>query len=1149
MKRILFCIAILLSTFGLNAQTEPCVAPDAPTALNFTKISSNSISATFVKATADAHLVVMTEGLVLNLSPVEGKTYKIGDTIGNGIVKALPSGTSFSVSNLKGHTAYSFYVFSYNKKCINGPIYCANALNASTNTKVGPPNLEIIKVESTFLEFKATQSPQFIVVLRNNYVLPSSSSITGKLKQGDTLSDGSIVIYKGSDIENLRIANLQVNTPYFLTAYGIEANDTVYSNTNTVLSERTLAQLPVYYLNDWSADNVNGPNTPLPAGFSRTIYNTANTLQNFYLRAPQSEEIPEIPYIFEMQVSSNYSKSIVGDLITPTILLGSGTHRLYFDYACLSYGWFPEDYTFKESDSICVQISADGKNFENLFVVNKQNQSPNKMSLAKQAVIFDTYQNKAVKFRFVYTTSSKSALRLTAIKVESLPNCDYPISVVVPDSTIESKKACIHWVQTNTVDPLGWNISYYDTLQKMWSPSQRVDSMPAWVEGLQSTTNYRVKVQAVCAENTLSPWSDPSALFFSRYAVPFMDDFTGCTYVNPLPKYWEKQIGVLTDTADLVFSGESYAWNSTGWRGDASNPSLISSLSGQPKNDWVLTPVFDLDEAGASTQLEFDFALNTSAGVGGIDTVSPGSQFIIVLSPDGGHTWNTKHILKGYGAGSTNPLYLLDSVHEKLDLSAYKGKVRIGFYVHSVYSKPSASIFLDNIKVDYTCRPITNLLAKDCKENQVQLAWESTQATEFLIRYKIKNENQYKYSKSSSTQFLLSSLSPDSEYECAVAGMCSTTDTGKWLSIHFVTPPPYVCDTVRNLKVGFVERYAALLKWEGEASSYHFRYRVLGEDTWTLRNTDTTNIQLSALKEGTEYEYSVQAQCSNDTTDVSLWTAPKVFMTLQISCPVPTDIRVLGTTYRSITFTWVSDADRCELNMRKQGVEIWDTFEIGRDTITIDRLTPDMGYEYRLRALCSAGDHSDWSDTAMATTTFIPDCAMPTHLRTSAITETSAMLQWEGAAIHKYWNVRYRKVGAERMDTVLYLQKTQLELTQLVKNTAYTWSVQALCDEFLSSEWASPEGEFTTIGVGNMPSKEYKENFGVSAKYGQISILNPQALCIDKVEIVSTNGQILDTYKVKTNQNILIPTSLKEPIVILRLYTQNQQLNYKIYLQ
>ncbi len=117
-----------------------CSIPNQASMLILTP-ATNNISGTFTpsSSTSAQYLVVANQGTVLSANPIDGTTYSVNDSIGNGKVIYKGSSTSFTHSSLPQNTPYSYTVFSFRAgACMLGPVYNTNAPLVGNDTTLGP---------------------------------------------------------------------------------------------------------------------------------------------------------------------------------------------------------------------------------------------------------------------------------------------------------------------------------------------------------------------------------------------------------------------------------------------------------------------------------------------------------------------------------------------------------------------------------------------------------------------------------------------------------------------------------------------------------------------------------------------------------------------------------------------------------------------------------------------------------------------------------------------------------------------------------------------------------------------------------------------------------------------------------------------------
>ncbi len=122
-----------------------CITPVAQISnVIFTTISNSSLGGSFTAATdADSYLICYSTNSTLGFTPVNGSTYTVGQTVGNGKVTKAGPGTTFSQSGLLANTTYYFSIFPFNNAgCTGGPLYNTTAFaatQATNNSSTGIP--------------------------------------------------------------------------------------------------------------------------------------------------------------------------------------------------------------------------------------------------------------------------------------------------------------------------------------------------------------------------------------------------------------------------------------------------------------------------------------------------------------------------------------------------------------------------------------------------------------------------------------------------------------------------------------------------------------------------------------------------------------------------------------------------------------------------------------------------------------------------------------------------------------------------------------------------------------------------------------------------------------------------------------------------
>ncbi|MCR4848368.1 MAG: fibronectin type III domain-containing protein, partial [Bacteroidales bacterium] len=132
-----------------------------------------------------------------------------------------------------------------------------------------------------------------------------------------------------------------------------------------------------------------------------------------------------------------------------------------------------------------------------------------------------------------------------------------------------------------------------------------------------------------------------------------------------------------------------------------------------------------------------------------------------------------------------------------------------------------------------------------------------------------------------------------------------------------------------------------------------------------------------------------------------------------------------------------------------------------------ENLTTGVTYYARVRAVCGAGDYSEWSDEVSMTT----ECLDPTNLHESNVTPNTVTLDWTKGSNESQWQISYstNENFTPENGTLVTVNTKPYTLSELTLNTQYYAYVRAVCGENIYSDWSNicafmPKYELT---VGN----------------------------------------------------------------------------------
>jgi hypothetical protein len=171
-------------------------------------------------------------------------------------------------------------------------------------------------------------------------------------------------------------------------------------------------------------------------------------------------------------------------------------------------------------------------------------------------------------------------------------------------------------------------------------------------------------------------------------------------------------------------------------------------------------------------------------------------------------------------------------------------------------------------------------------------------------------------------------------------------------------------------------------------------------------------------------------------------------------------------------------------------------------------------------------------------------CLGVSNVQTGNLTATGVTISWEGTALE--YGVFYTNATTSDEDTS-YTTGTSVTLENLDENTTYTYYIQPYCGENHTNPGpASSEDFFNTPEKTGVIIPALQKDFAVSSNAGRISILNPSALKIDRVYVVSTTGAMLQQNSVRTSGNVLLPTIKTPQVVVVKVASGGNEYIYKI---
>jgi hypothetical protein len=240
-----------------NSRTTLAVVPTAsPTAMTFGSITGASVSVGFTAASgAPAGYIALMGTADPTDAPanglVDGSTYTVGQTVGDGKVVYIGSSSPFPVTGLNGSTQYFFDIYSYNGsgatinyRATGGPLEgstTTTALAAEATVQAKDIVFSAIGQGTLTLNWTAgTGGTERLVVAHASTPITQDpvdgtayANAAGNFSTGTDLGGGNKVIYRGAT-NSVTVTNLTPGITYYFKVYEVSGTTT---STNYLTSD------------------------------------------------------------------------------------------------------------------------------------------------------------------------------------------------------------------------------------------------------------------------------------------------------------------------------------------------------------------------------------------------------------------------------------------------------------------------------------------------------------------------------------------------------------------------------------------------------------------------------------------------------------------------------------------------------------------------------------------------------------------------------------------------------------------------------------------------------------------------------------------------------------------------------------------------
>lgn len=726
-------------------------------------------------------------------------------------------------------------------------------------------------------------------------------------------------------------------------------------------------------------------------------------------------------------------------LISPSIDLGAlgHTYRLEYDAGMTAYsGTGPS--TMGPDDTLSVVISTDnGATWSSTKVLKLYDvNNPPLNTGATEYIDLSSYSG-VIKIGFYATTTVSNAdynVYIDNFKVRTTPLCPEPSANTA--TGITSTDATLSWIENGIATD--YKVEYGPSGYTPGSGTSFIVLADTFkvVTGLTPATNYDWYVAAICGRNDTSSWSIASSFTTAcaTFSIPFYEDFT--TY---LPNCWEEAQGFLT--SNTVFTSTSTSnWNADGWLNNGSTGAVGLNIYGSSRKEWFISPTIDLGSAAHNYQLEFDAGL-TDWGNSGPDVMGIDDTLAVVISTDNGVTWSKANTLRIFDVNNP-PSNSGQTVI--VNLSAYTGLIKIGFYGVSTISNQDYDVFIDNFKVRTppSCPVPTTNAVNGLTSTSAGISWvENGSAAEWEVEWDTagftlgtgRNVVQVLVD----TFTTLTGLTAKSHYDWYVRAVCGVADSSVWTSLN-------------RIYTGYCIPAPTSVDGQG-----------------------ITNVTLNNLNNTTGAETGNYGDYTNMSANVQQGVAENLNITFSTGYTYDTQVWV----------DWNNDLDFDDAGETVfVGTSTSNNPTVLNATFTVPVSTALGQYTMRIGGgdnpvtACYTGSYASFEDYTLMVLA-APSCLVPDSTTTLNITNNSALARWIENGTATEWEVEWDTSGftlGTGRNVVKVLVDTFTTFSGLNANTKYDWYVRSVCGIADSSLWTSMNS-FTTLP--NAVTVPYTQDF------------------------------------------------------------------------
>ncbi len=738
---------------------------------------------------------------------------------------------------------------------------------------------------------------------------------------------------------------------------------------------------------------------------------------------------------------------------------------------------------------------------------NSSNNGSNGWVVARHALTGLAGQSNVI-FRFAFGSDTSVQDNGVAFDLVSIFDvlCPEPIGIAVAGQTATT--ANISW--TPGLSETTWEVVVQPEGTGVPSGSGVTTSSnsPYIAMGLNPITVYEVYVRSDCGVDGFSSWAGPAN--FTTLCSVFTPDYLA-TFDTFLQDCWEAADNGNPSTGPTNLGSSS--WFADGFANNGFTGANNINLWLAEKNDWLISPFFDL--TGGPFQVELDFAVQQFGSSTIAGTLGSDDQVQLLITTDNGATWIPLNVWN-----NTTPVPS-GGQHYVYNLAAFSGQtVQFAVWASEGTVDDSADndISFDNFEVRNvpTCPEPSALAATNITVNSAELSWtENGTATTYNIEIVTTGTAPTGVPTATgvSNPYLATGLSPITSYDFYVQADCGALDgLSSWEGpFTFIT----LCDV-------FVPDYLAT-------------FDTFLQDCWEAADNGNPSTGPTNLGSSAWFADGFANNGFTGANSINLWLAEKndwllspLFDLTGGPFQVELDFAVMQFASSTNAGTLGSD-DQVQLLITTDNGATWIPLNIWNNTTPVPaggqhyvyNLAAFSGQTVQFAVWASEGTVDDDPDNEISFDNFqvrnVPTCPEPSALTSNNLSLTSTEVGWTENGGANIWNIEYGVSGFTQGTgtVVIGVTTNPYVLTNLTSDTLYQFYVQADCGavDGLSS-WTGPSSFYTGY-CASIPSSNDGEGvtnvtIGITdfPSFGDVTYENHTATSVNAFQGVETNVSI-----------------------------------------